>query len=353
MMTLTEIACCSGPLRQRAKALLDTLHHLVPFDGAWVALADPQGKSYESLAATDLDDHMLEYLSGPKMARDIEVTGTDRARPPLSLSELPYPAAELPTWDECLIPAGYHEGLATGLFTARGRHVGFVALLSRSTEPPSQRTRRLLRRLTPMMAQAIDPMRPLTAAVRLVQGRDAGVVLHADGGVEPLPGLDGHALLARGSPALAIARARIRAGNVHTSFLWPLGGRHAPDGHTRVSALASTDDIPGILTGVVVLSPPGDLQGLTPRELEVLGLLVNGCSNSEVARTLVVAQRTVAAHLEHILVKLGASTRTLAAVHAERTGLYVPPPPQNRPVDHGNRLGRSTPASRPTRSGGL
>jgi DNA-binding NarL/FixJ family response regulator len=53
-------------------------------------------------------------------------------------------------------------------------------------------------------------------------------------------------------------------------------------------------------------------------------LLIDGCSNQEIARALVVAPRTVAAHLEHILVKLGAPTRTLAAVRAEREGLYVP-----------------------------
>jgi hypothetical protein len=43
--------------------------------------------------------------------------------------------------------------------------------------------------------------------------------------------------------------------------------------------------------------------------------------------TLVVAPRTVAAHIEHILVKLVTPTRTLAAVRAERSGLYVPSVP--------------------------
>ena len=56
----------------------------------------------------------------------------------------------------------------------------------------------------------------------------------------------------------------------------------------------------------------------------MLGLLVEGSSNQEIAQMLVVAQRTVAAHLEHILGKLEAATRTLAAVRAERDGLYVP-----------------------------
>jgi len=58
----------------------------------------------------------------------------------------------------------------------------------------------------------------------------------------------------------------------------------------------------------------------------VLGFLVEGCSNQDIAAALVVAPRTVAAHLEHVLDKLSAPTRTLAAVRAEREGLYVPAP---------------------------
>ena len=88
--------------------------------------------------------------------------------------------------------------------------------------------------------------------------------------------------------------------------------------------------MPRGLTAVALLSPPTDLHRLTPRELEVLGLLVEGCSNEEIARALVVAPRTVAAHLEHVLAKLEAPTRTLAAVRAERDGLYVPVPSRRR-----------------------
>src|SRR3954447_11647933 len=106
----------------------------------------------------------------------------------------------------------------------------------------------------------------------------------------------------------------------------PVAGRggHAPGGHLRITALAPPADLPVRLTGVVLVCPADDLFGLTPRELEVLGLLVDGRSNREIARALVVAQRTVAAQIEHILVKLATPTRTLAAVRAERAGLYVP-----------------------------
>jgi DNA-binding CsgD family transcriptional regulator len=263
-----------------------------------------------------------------------QIIGTDRARPPLSPSDLPHAAEELPTWAECLMPSGIHEALAVGLFSPAGRHVGFLALLSGDWQPPSAATRRRVGRLAPVLALGIDPMRSLVTAARLVRRATAGTVLREDGGCQPLPGLPGDALLDLDSPVLAAGRERIADGHLYSSFLWPLGGRHAPGGHVRFTVLAVPEGAPAGLTAVAVLSSPTGLRGLTPRELEVLGLLVEGCSNQEIARTLVVAPRTVAAHVEHVLAKLGAPTRTLAAVRAEREGLYVPAPPR--------RLSRAT-----------
>jgi DNA-binding CsgD family transcriptional regulator len=334
-LLLADTATSAGTTSDRAHAMLEALRRVVPFDGAWLALADPLGHGYHSLASVDVDVPIVEFLSGPLMAGDIETTGTDRARPPLSPSDLPYPAEELRTWAECLMPAGIHEALALALFAPAGRHVGFLALLSGSKQPPTAAVRRRLAALAPVFAHGIDPMRSLLTAVRLVRGATAGTVLRRDGRTEPLPGLSGDPLLAVGSPVLTAACARIADGQVYSSFLWPLGGSHAPGGHARVTALAAPDDVPAVLGGVVLLSPAPELHGLTPRELEVLGLVVDGYSNQEIARTLVVAPRTVAAHVEHLLVKLDAPTRTLAAVRAEREGLYVPPVPQSAHREQG------------------
>jgi DNA-binding NarL/FixJ family response regulator len=324
---LAEIAATPGHLPERALALLHELGRHIPFDASWMALAEPRGSGYTSLASTALDQSTVRYLSGPEMAHDIEVTGTNRARPPLSLSDLPYPAEDLPTWADCLIPAGYHEALAVALFVPGQRHVGFLALLSASAQPPTEAVRHRLARLAPILARGIDPWQSLLTAARVVQAAAAGVVLSKDGDTTPIPGLGDDALLTGGSPVLDAARDAIRNGQVYTSFLWPLGGRHAPNGHVRVTVLTGTEDVSRVLAGMVLLSPAGDLRGLTPRELEVLGLVIEGRANQEIARALVVASRTVAAHLEHILLKLGAPSRTLAAVRAERAGLYVPAVP--------------------------
>jgi DNA-binding NarL/FixJ family response regulator len=63
---------------------------------------------------------------------------------------------------------------------------------------------------------------------------------------------------------------------------------------------------------------------LTPRELDVLRLLVQGMTNREIAAKLVVSVGTVKVHVERILSKLGVSDRTQAAVRAVTLGLASP-----------------------------
>jgi ATP/maltotriose-dependent transcriptional regulator MalT len=59
---------------------------------------------------------------------------------------------------------------------------------------------------------------------------------------------------------------------------------------------------------------------LTAREQQVLGLLEHGMSNAEIARALVISEKTAGHHVSRILMKLGVRNRTEAAVHAGRDG---------------------------------
>lgn len=62
---------------------------------------------------------------------------------------------------------------------------------------------------------------------------------------------------------------------------------------------------------------------LTPRELDVLQLLAQGLANKTIARRLEISEHTVKFHVNSILTKLGAQSRTDAVVRASRAGLVL------------------------------
>jgi DNA-binding NarL/FixJ family response regulator len=71
---------------------------------------------------------------------------------------------------------------------------------------------------------------------------------------------------------------------------------------------------------------PESPETLTDRETEVLTLLARGMSNKEIARELVIGEKTVKTHVSNVLAKLGVQSRTQAALYAVRIGLVAAPP---------------------------
>lgn len=94
------------------------------------------------------------------------------------------------------------------------------------------------------------------------------------------------------------------------------------------AAFASLIVIDPVLVPLVLADAPGNdepppLDDLTPRELEVLRLLAQGLTNKSIGQRLGISPNTVKFHLNAVLSKLDAQSRTEAVVRATRLGLIV------------------------------
>ncbi len=82
---------------------------------------------------------------------------------------------------------------------------------------------------------------------------------------------------------------------------------------TLVSALAQVE----------IIQQDGQVEALTPREMEVLQLVASGLPNKTIASRLSITDHTVKFHVNAIMTKLGVQSRTEAVVRATKLGLII------------------------------
>ena len=322
---LADVGTMAEGLNQRAEEVLEALGRILPFDAGWLAVRDPERRRHVPLATTGAAEPLRRYFESPGADAELEHLGLNRAQRPVLASELPVPLPEICAWGEYLLPAGFRGGVAGALFSSTGRHVGFLSLLAEDPTRLSLADRHILAAVTMVIADDLDRTREIAAIAGIVGTADAGVVLTRGGDVLPLPGLPDDRLLAPGSPSLAAATHELSAGGPYTAFLAPAAG---PDGErlARVSALDCALPDLDHLSAAVLLSSPGNLRGLTPLDLRVLGHLVTGTTQvPALAAALHVDPGTTTEALRRAQVALDAPGLTAAATRALRTGLRIPP----------------------------
>ena len=115
-------------------------------------------------------------------------------------------------------------------------------------------------------------------------------------------------------------RERLRAEFEHTSFT--IAGEFGSLADARASRLEVDAIVISSPVGRAFLAHPMD-EPLTPREIEVVELLVQGLSNKAIAGRLGISDQTVKFHVASICGKLGAANRTDAVRLAVRRGLVA------------------------------
>jgi hypothetical protein len=318
------IAASSATVQERAAEILQQLGRTLVFDAGWLALRDPEQHRHVPLATTGAAAPLHDYFARPEAEEEVEQLGLNRRRPPMLASEIPVPLSDVCAWADHLLPAGFRQGVAAGLFTAGGRHIGFLSLLSADPSRPNQADRRVVAAVTAVIADDLDRTRDIAETARILEKASAGVVLTRGGDVLPLPGLPDDRLLAPGSPILTVAVDELANSGAHISFLAPVPG--AGGELIRVTALDFARPDLDHLSAAVLLGPPGVLHGLTVLDLRVLGLLVEGVTDiPALGQALHVGMGAVTDSLGRSLAALRTSDLTAAAVRALRGGMRIPP----------------------------
>ena len=177
-------------------------------------------------------------------------------------------------------------------------------------------------------------------ALRAVQELEPDVVL-MDIGLPDLSGIEAATRIRELRPQVAVVALTIHEDKEYFFRMLDAGAsgyvpkRAAPEELLTAIRAAAKGEVylyPSLATLLVkdyMGQDPDDreariLNGLTERELEVLGHLADGASNSEIGETLQISPKTVARHRENIMRKLNLHSRTELGKYAIRKGIISP-----------------------------
>jgi DNA-binding CsgD family transcriptional regulator len=288
----------------RSAEVLRRLRVVVPYVAGSISAARAGSVEHVSLANVGYSEPVERHLNQWFVRNDPAYLLMRRsAGPPLRWRDNPFRYRDTFSAQEVFIPAGFDEGVTVCTRNRRGLYTGCLHLSVADRRHPTDDAVRFLVHLQVMLGELTDlgpPAPDVVPECDKVTVTPSGCSRHP----EVLPVSDE---LVREVRAMAAA-------DVLPSWFW----WQTRCGEVR---LVTTERIgEDITVGETTAELP---YGLSVRELEVLTLVARGMTNLQVARRLSISPKTVAKHVEHTLAKLGAGSRTEAAVRAIRTGLLL------------------------------
>jgi DNA-binding CsgD family transcriptional regulator len=288
----------------RSAEILRQLRAVVPYVAASVSAAKPGAIEHVSLANDGYPPRVERHLNDWFVHHDAAYLLMRRsAGPPQRWRDNPFRYRDTYSAREVFLPAGFDEGITVCMRNRRGQYTGSLHLSVDDRRHPTDEAVTFLTHLQVMLGELTD----LGTVPPRTVGEVEKVTVTALGSrrtttTRPVPDE-----LVRQVRTLAAADA------LPSWFWW-----QSNSGDVR---LVTTERIGDDIT---VGETTSDLPyGLSVRELEVLTLLAGGRTNLQIGRRLSISPKTVAKHVEHTLAKLGAASRTEAAVRATRVGLVL------------------------------
>lgn len=312
-----SIALLPGSTATPAESGLEAIDHLreiVPYASAALFAWDPFTESHCAIANIGYGPKTLGYLGDEHYERCRAYRTMRTADPrPTRWCDNSFEYSKTFPAEQVFTPAGYVEGLTACLFSDDGRYTGALHLSTDDTRYPSDEARDMIEWLQPILAAVCDLTRTAAALASMLEPQGNAAGLSPEGELFALPGRTPGPHLLQSSSLSRKLRHMVQRNQTNRGFFW----RDEANEWHRVRIFSTS------LTRVVCERTAPLPYGLTPRELEVLTLMTDGCSNRAIADHLVLSVRTVNTHVEHVLEKLDSSSRVACATRAVEEGLMV------------------------------
>lgn len=307
---VSEAVSAAARAEKSPEGALRILQEGLGVDTALLSVSDARNPNAQRVVANvDYPDEIVDYMStvyvrdcpGYKFAKKSKVAAR--------ICDTPFDFRETRTFTEALGPAGFREGLTVAFTSPWNGRTGFLAMSSSSPTPVPDEACLGLTLLTSALADMAAPPMPRTDDTG-----DEHAIIEVDnlGGLRWLrrdfdgPGPVPEAQIREFARYLRVAR-RARAGfyaRTEAGDWWHIKG------HVRAATNPS-------LAVVMTMSPRTPHGSLTPREMDILGLICRGMTNGQIASELYISIGTVKTHVEALLRKLEQSNRSgLVAIAA-------------------------------------
>jgi DNA-binding CsgD family transcriptional regulator len=300
-------------------AVLDELRRVVDFAAASLSAFDPVERRHRTVANAGYDMQLLGYLESD-WTRDRTFKRIYRRRWPDRMDDVPYDFRATEAYVDHLGAAGFEEGMTSCLFAPGGRFAGTLNISVVDRRAISDEARHLIGLMGPTLAQSVDLVR-MPSWLPLIAPNASALGVTAEAQLVPLAEREPGPLLARERRLHELAAEHLTGQRMPTRLLWSdpeLGWR-------AIQMINVAGNGAGLDLAVIIDEPTELPHGLTPRELDVLTLVSAGRTNRDIAEAFVVTTRTVATHIEHLLEKLGQTSRAGLAGIAIAEGLIRAP----------------------------
>ncbi|WP_298516045.1 LuxR C-terminal-related transcriptional regulator [uncultured Nocardioides sp.] len=322
-LDLVTAAHGSSSLTVLAADVVAVVDSYISTTGSAMTAFDPVSERHTVLCSSGFNDAVVSHLTSPRFLCDdvgYRVLVEDASMRAICWREIQGDYAQTASPVEVFKPSGVLGGASVRLTTPDGRYTGDLHIGTTDPSLPDVACMAALRDAAQLMATATDISRRLGQLLgdpSAVDVERPAVLISSRGEAFPLPGHDVPRVVVD-DPSLRTRIVGWRRGGV----IAPAAFRH--QSHTQWWRLRLVP----VATGTIVEAEPADLpHGLTPRGIDILTLLSLGLHNAAIARRLEISERTCAHHIENVMARLDACSRTAAASMAIEEGLRTLPHP--------------------------